>query len=171
VQIIKYRIFFEKTTDEIMNYFFYRTNIGIVTICANYNAIIGLIFGEHNAGQKLETDLIKKAYEQLMEYLSGFRKQFDLNLEYNGTGFQMRVWNELKKIPYGEVRTYGKVAHALDNPKAYRSVGRACNKNPVPIFIPCHRVIGATGNLVGYGGGISIKQKLLALEKNYAASI
>ncbi|MDR0677745.1 MAG: methylated-DNA--[protein]-cysteine S-methyltransferase [Holosporaceae bacterium] len=148
-----------------MYHFSYKTNIGMVTICANNRAITRIHLGEYRKEQEFETELIKKAHVQLVEYLSGFRKQFDLNLEYVSTTFQLSVWNTLRKIPYGEVRSYKEIACGIENPKACQAVGRACGKNPIPIFIPCHRVIGSTGSLVGYNGGVNIKRKLLEIEK------
>jgi len=107
---------------------------------------------------------LEPAARQLMEYFEGNRRCFDLPVDLYGTPFQMRVWRELQSIPYGEVRSYKEVARAIGAPKAVRAVGGANNKNPVPILVPCHRVIGSTGSLVGYGGGLSIKEYLLKLE-------
>ena len=106
-----------------------------------------------------ETPLIKKAASQLFEYLNGKRKEFDLPLLKDGTDFQISVWNELLKIPYGETRSYKDIAVAINNEKAVRAVGMANN-------IPCHRVIGINKKLVGYGGGLEIKEFLLNLEKS-----
>nr|MBO2498022.1 [Fe-S]-binding protein [Bacillota bacterium] len=108
-----------------------------------------------------ELEHVKK---QLAEYFDGKRRRFDLPVDLYGTPFQLRVWRELKKIPYGEVRSYKELARAIGSPKAVRAVGGANNKNPVPILVPCHRVIGSNGSLVGYGGGLSIKEYLLKLE-------
>ncbi len=112
-----------------------------------------------------ETPLIREAAKQLKEYLSGKRKTFDLSLDPEGTPFQKAVWKTLTGIPYGETRTYKDIAERIGNPKACRAVGMANNKNPIAILIPCHRVIGAGGKLVGYAGGLDIKKKLLDLEK------
>jgi len=112
-----------------------------------------------------ETSLVIRAANQLEEYLSGSRKQFDLPLNPIGTDFQKRVWNILRTIPYGEHWSYKQVAIALGKPTAARAVGMANNKNPIPIIIPCHRVIGSNGELVGYAGGLGIKGQLLNLEK------
>ena len=112
-----------------------------------------------------ETPLIKKAASQLFEYLNGKRKEFDLPLLKDGTDFQISVWNELLKIPYGETRSYKDIAVAINNEKAVRAVGMANNRNKISIFIPCHRVIGSNKKLVGYGGGLEIKEFLLNLEK------
>jgi O-6-methylguanine DNA methyltransferase len=102
--------------------------------------------------------------EQLDQYFRGERRRFDVPIDLYGTPFQKLVWRHLRTIPYGEVRTYKDVAQAIGAPKAVRAVGGANNKNPVPIIIPCHRVIGSNGSLVGYGGGLHIKEYLLTLE-------
>ncbi|KDE42591.1 cysteine methyltransferase [Metamycoplasma hyosynoviae] len=109
------------------------------------------------------TDLV---YFQVLEYLKGSRKNLDFPYESHGTKFQELVWAELCKIPYGETRTYKQIAEAIGNPKAYRAVGSANNKNPIGLIVPCHRVIGINGKLVGYAAGVSIKDKLLELERN-----
>lgn len=112
-----------------------------------------------------ETDLLKKAGIQLMEYFQGKRKEFSLPLMPEGTAFQKKVWQALSTIPYGETRSYGQIAAQIKNPKASRAVGGANHKNPIMIFIPCHRVIGADGSLVGFGGGLRAKRYMLDLEK------
>ena len=112
-----------------------------------------------------ETPLIKKASKQLNEYFNGKRKVFDLPLVLHGTDFQIKVLKALQTIPYGETLSYGQLAAAIGNPKASRAVGMANNRNPIPVIIPCHRVIGSNGKLTGYAGGLELKQKLLDLEK------
>ncbi|MFD1425932.1 O-6-methylguanine DNA methyltransferase [Kroppenstedtia sanguinis] len=102
--------------------------------------------------------------QQLNEYFAGKRQQFDLPIDLYGTAFQKLVWQQLLMIPYGEVRSYKDVAQAMGAPKAVRAVGGANNRNPVSILVPCHRVIGSNGSLVGYGGGLKIKEYLLRLE-------
>jgi len=102
---------------------------------------------------------------QLRAYFAGELETFDLPLAPGGTPFQQRVWNELCKIPYGETISYGQLAQHIGNPNASRAVGLANGSNPIPIVIPCHRVIGSNGKLTGYGGGLPIKEKLLALER------
>jgi methylated-DNA-[protein]-cysteine S-methyltransferase len=99
--------------------------------------------------------------------MSGRRKDFNLPLEPKGTAFQKAAWDALLTIPYGETRSYGQMAAQVGNPKACRAIGLANNRNPIAIVIPCHRVIGADGKLVGYGGGLHIKVHLLALEKQW----
>lgn len=111
------------------------------------------------------TPLLESAKKQLLEYFSGNLQTFDLPIKENGTDFQRKVWEALRKIPYGETRSYKQVAEMIGNPKASRAVGMANNKNPIAIVTPCHRVIGSSGKLVGYAGGLDIKEKLLQLEK------
>lgn len=108
--------------------------------------------------------LLIKTKLELEEYFCGQKTNFDIPTSLNGSDFQVRVWNELLNIPYGEVRTYGEIAKLVGNENASRAVGMACNKNPLMIIVPCHRVIGKNKKLVGYEYGIDIKQKLLDLE-------
>jgi methylated-DNA-[protein]-cysteine S-methyltransferase len=116
--------------------------------------------GERNDSNALlaETD------RQLHAYFAGDLRQFDLPLDMQGTEFQIRVWRHLETIPYGESRTYAEVAQAIGAPQAVRAVGAANGANPIPIVVPCHRVIGSSGKLVGYGGGLELKRRLLDLE-------
>ncbi|MFB7398340.1 methylated-DNA--[protein]-cysteine S-methyltransferase [Streptomyces sp. NPDC056191] len=110
-----------------------------------------------------------EAIRQLDAYFAGELTEFDLPLNLIGTPFQLRVWEGLLRIPYGETRTYGELAEELGNPGASRAVGLANGKNPVSIIVPCHRVVGASGSLTGYGGGLDRKQRLLAFESGTAA--
>jgi methylated-DNA-[protein]-cysteine S-methyltransferase len=105
------------------------------------------------------------ARQEIEEYLDGDRKSFSSPLDLRGTPFQIEVWNELLKIPYGETRSYGEIAAAVGRPRAARAVGAAIGANPLPITVPCHRVIGKNGSLVGFGGGLRLKERLLLLEK------
>jgi O-6-methylguanine DNA methyltransferase len=105
-----------------------------------------------------------EAVRQLRAYFAGQLRRFDLPLDMQGTPFQLRVWRELERIPYGETRSYSQIAAAIGAPRAVRAVGAANGANPIPIVVPCHRVIGASGKLVGYGGGLPLKQRLLELE-------
>jgi methylated-DNA-[protein]-cysteine S-methyltransferase len=143
------------------------TAIGGVSISEKDGKITGLYF-ENSAppseGEPQETPLIGEAFRQLEEYLNGTRQSFDLPLAAEGTAWQQKCWDALTKIPYGKTATYGEIARMAGNPKASRAVGRANNRNPISIFIPCHRVIGADGSLTGYGGGLPLKEKLLRLE-------
>ena len=122
---------------------------------------------EKSAWVEEETPLIRRAWEELREYFAGERKVFDLPLSLHGTQFQKEDWVALQTIPYGETRSYGEIAKLLGKPKACRAVGMANHSNAINIVIPCHRVIGQNGKLVGYGGGLSIKEFLLELEKKY----
>ena len=108
---------------------------------------------------------LREPVRQLQEYFAGKRKDFDLVLAPQGTPFQQTVWKQLCRIPYGETISYGELARRVGNPNASRAVGLANGSNPIPIIIPCHRVIGSNGKLTGYGGGLPIKEKLLALER------
>ena len=149
------------------NIFFYDTKIGKIAIIDNGKEITHIEIAEDKYSDDynlLETELIKNAGEQLLEYLGGSRTTFDLPLNPNGTEFQKKVWNALCDIPYGETRSYKQVAEAIGNNKASRAVGMANNKNPIMIIIPCHRVVGSNGSLVGYAGGLDVKEKLLFLE-------
>ena len=119
--------------------------------------------GSNDDGKK--TDFTDHVYREIMEYLKGERTSFDIAYELDGTAFQRKVWEELTKIPYGETRTYKEIAIAIGNPNASRAVGMANNKNPLMMVVPCHRVIGANGKLVGYGGGLAMKRELLAMER------
>jgi methylated-DNA-[protein]-cysteine S-methyltransferase len=107
----------------------------------------------------------QQAIEQLRAYFEGELHEFSVALDPEGTPFQTRVWRELERIPYGETISYGQLAERIGNPKASRAVGLANGSNPIPIIVPCHRVIGSNGKLTGYGGGLPIKEKLLALER------
>ena len=116
------------------------------------------------AGEPDPTDRCAAVREQLAAYFSGARREFSLALQPRGTAFQRRVWDELARIPYGETISYRELATRVGNPAACRAVARANATNPIPIIVPCHRVIGADGSLTGYGGGIDRKRFLLALE-------
>ena len=121
------------------------------------------------AGRHSESNpLLRRAIAQLQAYFAGELRDFDLPLDLQGTEFQRRVWRELLNIPYGETRSYSFVANALGAPKAMRAVGAANGQNPIPIVVPCHRVIGAGGSLVGYGGGLPLKRFLLDLEARHS---
>lgn len=111
-----------------------------------------------------ETPLLTEGKRQLLEYLAGVRRVFDLPLAPKGTEFYRSVWRALEEIPYGETRSYRDIAQVVGRPKAVRAVGQANHNNPIPIIIPCHRVVGANGSLTGYGGGLDLKERLLRLE-------
>ena len=145
--------------------FTYETILGSVTFVEEDGALLAITTHRSYEGICQETPLVKEACRRLSEYLKGERKIFDLPLNPKGTDFQKCVWRALCDIPYGETRTYKQIAEAIGNPKAVRAVGMANNRNPITIIVPCHRVIGANGKLVGYGGGLEMKEFLLRLEK------
>lgn len=149
---------------------FYNSSIGKLGIVEDGQAITNIYFPDEDIPNECveeETALLLLASQQLDEYFKGKRTHFDLPLAPLGTPFRQSVWNALLDIPYGETRSYKDVAERIENPKAVRAVGMANNRNPIPVIIPCHRVIGANGKLVGYGGGIDIKIHLLDLEKQH----
>lgn len=148
--------------------------IGELTLVASDRGLAAIHFPCHPepraAGARVEGrttnhPVLCETRRQLDEYFAGKRKRFDLPLDFVGTDFQKRVWNELLKIPFGETRTYGEIAEKLGNKNAMRAVGAANGQNPIPIVTPCHRVIGASGSLVGFGGGLETKARLLDHER------
>lgn len=151
--------------------FYYNTEIGKIGITEDNRQITHLYFESNTIPENKyvieETEIIKEAYRQLQEYFAGKRKTFALNLSPFGTEFMQNVWNALLEIPYGDTRSYKDIAQKINNEFAYRAVGLANSRNPIPIFIPCHRVIGSDKKLVGFGGGLEIKQYLLSLENKY----
>lgn len=147
-------------------YFKYETLIGNLWIAEKDSQIVGISFwNKFPDFEEKETSVIKKAIKQLQEYFSGKRNTFDLPLNPLGTTFQQAVWTALLKIPYAETYSYKRIAEMIGNPKASRAVGLANNRNPIAIIIPCHRVVGSNGKLIGYAGGLNIKETLLELEK------
>ena len=155
-----------------MYYYTKQTKLGLITITEEKGFITSLILGEpriKNVGQVLPdknflSDTIAQAFLQLEEYLEVKRQEFDLPLNPKGTPFQQKVWSSLLAIPYGETRSYKDIAIQIGKPNAQRAIGMANHENPIPIFIPCHRVISSDGTISGYSGGVDIKQKLLDLE-------
>ena len=123
---------------------------------------------EHKARfERLENktnEIIEMTKKQLTEYCEGRRRDFDLPLEFGGTDFQTAAWNALRKIPFGETRSYGEQAKSIRRPKAVRAIGLANSQNPISVIVPCHRVIGKSGHLTGYAGGLENKMRLLELE-------
>ncbi|MBD1373052.1 methylated-DNA--[protein]-cysteine S-methyltransferase [Hazenella sp. IB182357] len=154
--------------------------VGLLTLAASTNGLCYLTFNKKNNSEvgldiwlnhwlrnvKLEYNEVETLpyIEQMIQYFAGERKIFDMPVALYGTPFQKMVWNQLTTIPYGEVRSYKEVAQGIGSPKAVRAVGGANNKNPISIVVPCHRVIGSNGSLVGYGGGMENKKFLLSLE-------
>lgn len=148
--------------------FFYQTDIGEVGIAANEKAVTDVYLNRPEIMTDAimrETELISEAARQLQSYLKGGLRRFDLPLAPAGSHFMRRVWVGLQAIPYGETWSYKKLAESIGNPRAARAVGQANHRNPIPIFIPCHRVIGADGKLTGYSSGLPLKAYLLELER------
>lgn len=152
----------------MINYFSENTKIGKFTIFEENGSIIRVVLPilsvSTDGCRCIKTPAIAEAFKQLTEFLDRKRTVFNLKLAPKGTPFQKKVWAELLKIPYGKTVSYQDIAVAIGNPDACRAVGMANNKNPIPIFIPCHRVIGKNGNLTGYAGGLDCKQALLEIE-------
>lgn len=147
---------------------YYHSPIGPIGIIEEEQAIARILYpGEilEEVVKEEETSLLKEAKKQMEAYFANQLQQFDLPLRPVGTPFMQEVWKALLDIPYGELRSYKDIAEAVGRDKAYRAVGLANNRNPIPIIIPCHRVVGANGKLVGYGGGLEIKELLIELEQ------
>lgn len=152
--------------------FCYSTLAGKLAIASLDGNITNVFFYNEAIVAKMnvkETTVISEAARQLDEYFAGQRQQFELMLAPEGTPFQQSVWEALRQIPYGKTCSYKDIARKIARPKAYRAVGMANNRNPIAIIIPCHRVIGADGKLVGYAGGLDTKSKLLELEAKHAS--
>lgn len=150
------------------NTFFYNTKIAKIGISDNGHSITKVYFADDIDSSNIdikETPLISRAAKQINEFLEGRRRSFDLPIETTGTEFQKKVWKALLEIPYGQTQSYKDIAIKVGSPLAFRAVGMANNKNPISIIIPCHRVIGENGKLVGYGGGLDVKVELLNIEK------
>ncbi|MGP6139843.1 methylated-DNA--[protein]-cysteine S-methyltransferase [Jeotgalibaca sp. A127] len=149
-----------------MNHILIKSPIGLYVISASEKGITRLdrLAADEPIPKTKETPLLLEAKKQLEEYFNGVRKDFDLPLDTKGTPFQEAVWQALRTIPYGKTASYKDIAVAIGNPKAVRAVGGANNRNPISIITPCHRVIGITGKLVGYGGGMDAKEYLLRME-------
>jgi methylated-DNA-[protein]-cysteine S-methyltransferase len=155
----------------MMSYSQMESPVGPLLLVADEAGLRQILFvnGRHHArpeaGWKEDAAPLKNTVSQLRSYFAGEREDFDLSLAPEGTPFQQDVWRRLCEIPFGETISYGELARRIGNPQASRAVGLANGSNPIPIVIPCHRVIGSNGNLTGYGGGLPIKEKLLALER------
>jgi len=144
----------------------YKTKLGYLKIDYSNRGITGLSrIDNYPIDKQVRSSLTDKTAQEISEYLEGTRCIFDVPLSFEGTPFQIKVWNLLLKIPYGETRTYQEIAVDAGNPKACKAVGMACNKNPIVMLIPCHRVIGKNKKLTGYAGGLEMKRFLLNLEQ------
>ena len=157
-----------------MYYCYLETPIGDLLLAGDEQTLCLLGFPEGSMRREPEPDWIfsekpfAEARAQLKAYFAGDRKSFDLKLNPGGTEFQLQVLHELQKIPYGTTTSYGDIAKRIGRPKAVRAVGAANGRNPIPIIIPCHRVIGSTGNMTGFGGGIPTKEALIRLELEHS---
>lgn len=145
----------------------YETEFGPFTLEDDGGRLTALYFnGMLPPGEDVqETQLLRRAGKQLQEYCAGKRLLFEVPLAPRGTEFMHLVWEQLLHIPYGQTRSYGEIAEQIGRPTASRAVGMANNKNPIPIFIPCHRVLGTNGKLTGYAGGLELKDELLRMEQ------
>jgi len=151
-------------------YCYYQSPIGRLLIAGTGGRLEAIFFpnsieqfeisDEAQYNEEIFTDLLR----QLDEYFAGKRRTFEIDVFPAGTDFQQKVWRELQNVPFGQTASYGEIATRIDNPKACRAIGMANGKNPIPIIIPCHRIIGKDGSLTGFGGGLDIKRKLLELE-------
>ena len=137
---------------------------GLLTVTEENGAVVSLHFGGERETPP-QTPLLQEVQRQLTAYFSGALREFALPLAPKGTAFQCAVWQALREIPYGEVRSYGEIAAAIGKPNACRAVGMACHVNPIAIVVPCHRVVGKSGALTGYAAGVERKRVLLALEQ------
>ena len=152
-----------------MEFYQFETPLGYMALGEEEGAIVRLYLPNAPVPRLMSrpTPLLEQGRIQLMEYLKGQRKTFDLPLAPQGTPFQQQVWNTLQKIPYGQTRSYKDIALAVNCPKGFRAIGMANSCNPIPIFIPCHRVIASDGTLGGYGGGSELKRALLKIEGSF----
>ena len=148
--------------------------IGVLTLVASEEGLTHVLFeGQELVDVGLPDDLpepavdptLDAAADQLGEYFDGDRREFDLPLDLRGTDFQQDAWRALAAVPYGETRTYGEQADAIGRPGAFRAVGAANGRNPIPVILPCHRIVGADGSLTGFAGGLDTKRRLLNLEQ------
>ncbi len=145
-----------------------KSEIGPLEVVGHQNGILTITFVEDESGAgRFLPACMKECLRQLDEYFTGKRQKFSVPLLVEGTDFQKAVWRQLQKIPFGQTASYGDVARAVGSPKAFRAVGNANNKNRIPLIIPCHRVIGSDGKLVGFGSGIWRKEWLLDHEKSF----
>ncbi len=149
-----------------MHKFCYKSPIGVLEIIFENDSVISLKLVEKFEKINIENDFAYNIKSQLDEYFKGKRKIFDIKINPSGTKFQKKVWEELLKIPYGKTRSYSEIAENIRNRNSQRAVGGACNKNPIMILIPCHRVISKNGNLNGFACGVEVKEKLLKIEKS-----
>ena len=166
--------------DESITWATMKSRVGTIRVAATPRGVCKITLGKETAEDFFDwlerhighvprkperSGIVALALDQIAEYLDGQRRDFDLPLDLRGTEFQRRMWAAVAGIPYGETRTYAEIALAIGKPEAVRAVGAANGANPLPLVVPCHRVIGSDGSLTGYGGGLDVKQKLLEMEK------
>lgn len=148
------------------------TPVGVLTLAAGPQALTGILWQNDDPARTrlgpMHADpshpVLREAVRQLEEYFAGRRREFELPLQFTGTGFQQQVWQALLTIPFGQTRSYAQIARQIGHPRAVRAVGAANGRNPLSIVAPCHRVVGANGKLTGFAGGLEVKARLLALE-------
>ncbi len=151
------------------------SEVGKLTLVATDKGLAAILWENDNprrvrlnpVSENKNHPVLQETEKQLNEYFEGKRKVFSIKLDAKGTAFQTKVWQALRTIPFGETRSYGQIARQIGNPKAVRAVGAANGRNPISIIVPCHRVIGASGKLVGFAGGLGIKKHLLSLESDH----
>lgn len=160
-----------------MYYCYIDTPIGELLLAGEEDALVMIGFPKGSMRREPEAEWIynekplAEVSRQLREYFAGERREFDLPLQLGGTEFQVSVLKALQEIPYGETTSYGEIAKRIGRPKAVRAVGAANGRNPIPIVVPCHRVIGSTGDLTGFGGGLDTKEALLRLEAEHTQDL
>jgi len=150
-----------------------KSPVGDLKLVASDRGLAAILWEDDNpkrvrlniVGEDRRHPVLAETERQLTEYFAGARKSFTVPLDFSGTDFQKSVWQALLKIPFGQTRSYGEIAKSLGNPKAMRAVGAANGRNPISIIAPCHRVIGAAGQLTGFAGGLDVKARLLGLER------
>jgi len=152
-----------------MNATVYESPVGPLRLEARDGALVALHLNARPGPENLDDPVLAEATTQLREYFAGTRTSFELPLQMHGNAFEQRVWGALREIPYGETASYGEIAEQVGAPGAARAVGVANARNPIAIIVPCHRVIGANGKLVGFGGGLPMKRALLDLEQGIHA--
>lgn len=167
-------VFWERRTMLAYAYAFFESPVGLLTLVARGPKLAAILWEDERPNrvrlgemsQQGDHPMLLRTATQLQQYFAGDRQQFDLDLDFAGTTFQVQVWRALLAIPFGETRSYLDIATQLGNPKAVRAVGAANGRNPISIVAPCHRVIGRSGSLTGFAGGLAAKQYLLNLERH-----
>jgi len=161
-----------RSSDVDLHYLIVDSPVGKLRLVASADSLVEVSWEEKNADRESlqlraepgQHPVLDETARQLAEYFAGTRRTFELALHFDGTDFQRKVWNALLTIPYGQTTSYGRIAIQIGHPSAVRAVGAANGQNPIPIIAPCHRVVGSTGKLVGFGGGLHRKVHLLTLE-------